>query len=364
MFDAIRRCSKVLRGLFGQGGTSGSTLLWAVFGLVVLGSVAAGVSRMNSTAVQEKVTGERGSQAYYAALSGIQYFKALQDTERDSFKARSDAGRVVSLGTTSFFITNIASDSDNWYIDVIGNAGGTGGMQAHYAVHEAVIARSAKVNTPILRDLFDAIKTSGSVRSTDDSSDTDNDGIIRGTSNDAVKLDSNAIDGKSYKVSSAQRGRVIHSFVEEYNIFYKGSISVFLYPTDPVNDYAGIVHKGVSKLVCDNGIFTDEVYTLQFWPSGNENVFKMFLIEGAENTSCSSTNRTCLCTGSDSWRYVEATSNTKVASGKWQHVVIGAAEFEMGIVYTNCHTRTKNGDNGMRFTGNKQSRWHQKMTIF
>ena len=47
MFDAIRRCSKVLRGLFGQGGTSGSTLLWAVFGLVVLGSVAAGVSRMN-----------------------------------------------------------------------------------------------------------------------------------------------------------------------------------------------------------------------------------------------------------------------------------------------------------------------------
>nr|WP_246198266.1 LamG domain-containing protein [Solidesulfovibrio aerotolerans] len=48
----------------------------------------------------------------------------------------------------------------------------------------------------------------------------------------------------------------------------------------------------------------------------------MFLIEGNENTSCTKTNKDCLCGGSSSWKYVEATSATTVAANKWQHVAI------------------------------------------
>ncbi|HML55602.1 MAG TPA: LamG domain-containing protein [Solidesulfovibrio magneticus] len=301
---------------------SGASLLWAIAALVVLGGVAAGVSRMNSTAVQEKISGEMSTQAYYAAFSGVQYFVSLQDDERELFKLRTDDARVVKMGDASFFITNIASDSDSWYIDVVGNAGGSGGMQSHYVLKEVVVGRTTKKNTPILVDLFDAISTEGSLRKTDDSSDTNNDGSVKGTNKNGVVVDSTAIAGSAYKFSSNYRGRVVHSFVEDYNIFYKGTIMVFLYPTSPVGDYAGIVHKGISKIVCDNGIFADEVYTLQFWPSGSGHVYKMFIIEGSENTSCSSSNKSCLCAGSSSWRYVEASSKTKVTSDKWQHVAI------------------------------------------
>lgn len=79
MGHVIRSGFKIARAVFASGGTSGASLLWAIAALVVLGSVAAGVSRMNATAVQEKVSGERGAAAYYAALSGINYAKSMSD---------------------------------------------------------------------------------------------------------------------------------------------------------------------------------------------------------------------------------------------------------------------------------------------
>lgn len=79
MGHVVRSTLKMVRAFFVSGGTSGASLLWAIAALVVLGGVASGVSRMNATAVQEKVSGERGAAAYYAALSGLNYAKSMSE---------------------------------------------------------------------------------------------------------------------------------------------------------------------------------------------------------------------------------------------------------------------------------------------
>lgn len=326
------RCSDVRIWLSGllrplSRSSSGASLLWVIAAITIVGGFAAAITTMTPSSMQGRFSGERGSRAYYAALSGVEFFKGLQDSERDAFKAKSNAERTITFGEDRFFVTNIASDSENWYIDVVGSSLEGGKSVANYILSNRSIARTTMKTTPILEDKFDsiveAVVDSVKVRMTDDSSATNNDGFVKGSSTSGVVVDSNAIQGNSYKFASSYRGRVVHEFVEDYNIFYKGTIMVFLYPTNTVNDYAGLVHKGISKFVCSNGIFTDEVYTLQFWPSGKyDHVFKMFLIEGNENTSCTKTDKACLCAGSGAWKYVEASSVTTVAANKWQHVAI------------------------------------------
>ncbi|MYL85284.1 hypothetical protein GTA51_19500 [Desulfovibrio aerotolerans] len=94
--------------------SSGATMLWVIAAITILGGFAAAVNSITPSSMQGKLAGERGSRAYYAALSGVEYFKALQDSDRETFKAKNNAGRTIGFGEDSFFITNIASDSDSW----------------------------------------------------------------------------------------------------------------------------------------------------------------------------------------------------------------------------------------------------------
>ncbi len=310
-----------------EGRLRGSVLFVVIGAVIVMSLIGTALSRLHGFGTETEMQENRSDAAYYAAISGVQYFSALTDANRETFKSGSESSRTLALGGCKFLITNIGSDSDSWYIDVIGSYTVGGVKSENYILKNITIARTSKKTGPTLHDENDSIGQSGSgsstVRTTDDVSETNNDGVVKGSSTSGVALSSTAIDGKSYLFSSSYRGRVVHSFVEDYNIFYKGTIMVFLYPNSLSNSYAGIVHKGISRFVCNGGIFSDEVYTLQFWPGGGSSlVYKMFLIEGTENTSCGKTDQDCLCTGSNSWRYVEATSGSKVVLKEWQHVAI------------------------------------------
>lgn len=60
---------------------SGSTLLWMIGALVVLGAVAAGVALMSPSAINQELANNRHQQSYYVALSGINFAKSLTETQ-------------------------------------------------------------------------------------------------------------------------------------------------------------------------------------------------------------------------------------------------------------------------------------------
>jgi len=104
----MMRYRRAVLGLLGSvfRSSSGSTLLWMIGALVVLGSVAAGVALMSPSASNQVVMDNYKDQAYYASLSGINFAKSLNDASmsnlanKTTFISLSDnVGYDLSIGS-------------------------------------------------------------------------------------------------------------------------------------------------------------------------------------------------------------------------------------------------------------------------
>jgi hypothetical protein len=133
MYWAFRCFFANIKSHLASGNVSGASLLWAIATLVVLGGAAAGVSRMNSTAVQEKVAGERGAAAYYAALSGLNYAQSMSELAAGNafgttWAMSSLAGDYATELGGKFTLSVVSLGSDQYTVTSQGVAQtGTGG---------------------------------------------------------------------------------------------------------------------------------------------------------------------------------------------------------------------------------------------
>jgi len=104
--------------------SSGSTLLWMIGALVVLGSVAAGVALMSPSASRGKLEQEAGMRAYYNANAGLQFLNSANDAgesaklDFSNFTSRMGGTGVVTYtmpdnGTFSYQLGNIQINGVN-----------------------------------------------------------------------------------------------------------------------------------------------------------------------------------------------------------------------------------------------------------
>jgi hypothetical protein len=295
----------------------GSALLYVIASIVLLGSVGAGVAYFSSSSSTSQISQSQSQSSYYAAIAGCEYFRALDETDRSAIAAMDISSRKFTLAGTSFAFTQVEQDAGNWYITSVGQSQSSNTRESNYIIGQVVEKKFSGIqketlgmsgeNTPDGKKAFD-------------SSDYANHGEFKGKNSNAVKQ-VNGVYNNAFLFSSTNRGRVVYSFNEAYNIFYEGTIMFFMKP-DKLNPYAGILHKGISSITCNNGIYADEVYTLQFWPKNNKIYLRMVLIEGNENKNCQSNDATCLCANDTTWRYIYADSKTAINVDTWYHVAV------------------------------------------
>ncbi|WP_300154311.1 hypothetical protein [Solidesulfovibrio sp.] len=89
------------------GGKSGSTMLWAIGALVVLGVAGATVALMSPAALQSKLEQEAGMRAYYNANAGLNYILGMQQAAQSSNLNLS--GFIGNMGGGGVVIYNVGA---------------------------------------------------------------------------------------------------------------------------------------------------------------------------------------------------------------------------------------------------------------
>ncbi|MFU2208822.1 hypothetical protein [Solidesulfovibrio sp. C21] len=122
----MMRLHRAVLGLLGPvfRSSSGSTLLWMIGALVVLGSVAAGVALMSPSASRGKLEQEAGMRAYYNANAGLQFLNSANDAgesakiDFSNFTSRMGGTGVVTYtmpdnGAFSYQLGNLNANGVN-----------------------------------------------------------------------------------------------------------------------------------------------------------------------------------------------------------------------------------------------------------
>lgn len=294
---------------------NGSALLYVIASIVLLGTVGGGVAYFSSSSSQSGISQSPSQSSYYAALAGANYFQSLDEDARSALAANNAANRQFSMGDNSFSFPLMEQDAGNWYITIDGNSQNSTTRESNFRIAQVFEKEFIGMQKETL-----GVKGEMKDGKAEDTSDIGNDGTLKGKNSSAVTQVS-GIYGNAFTFNSSSRGRILYSFNEAYNIFFEGTILFFM-KANKLNDYAGILHKGISSITCKDGILADEVYTLQFWKKSNKIYLRMVLIEGNENKYCSPTNQSCLCANDSTWRYIYSDSNTSISSDTWYHVGI------------------------------------------
>lgn len=130
--------------------SSGSTLLWMIGALVVLGSVAAGVALMSPSASRGKLEQEAGMRAYYNANAGLQFIQSMQRASENSLHANQfvanmmDGASSITYATSptdsfTYLIANNTSSQNSYDIKyILGSVDpGKGGAKYNYRINSA-----------------------------------------------------------------------------------------------------------------------------------------------------------------------------------------------------------------------------------
>lgn len=337
------------RSLAGQ---CGATLLYVIGAIVLLGGIAAALAVMSPSTTQSKLEQEAGDRAFYNAQSGLNFiysmaaaYKANGESINAFFNDYGGNGNLITYnlpGNGSFCyrlavnsINSIDSNSGTFDISYLMGTVGSG-QTTKYAYLLYGGDRGSKntidytLNHTILSSPYDTISDS----MVSDTSQYKNDGTVKGTNSSAVTVAQGVVNNALY-FNCGLYGRVVYPGIDAYNIYYSGSISLWFKAINFNNYNAGLLHKGSSSISCQSQtsniyIFSDEVYTLQFLPSGNSTnkVNLIFtIIDGNQNTNCPSNRnqQACLCRGSTSWKAKTITSSKVFTNqndaGVWYNVV-------------------------------------------
>ena len=116
--------------------SSGATMLWVIAAITLLGAFAAAVTSLAPSSMQSKLAGERGNQAYYASMSGLNYTKnmaalASSGTFGEGW-ALSSLNGTYSLGNNSQFVLSITGSSSPYTISSRGIVQGGSANEANY----------------------------------------------------------------------------------------------------------------------------------------------------------------------------------------------------------------------------------------
>jgi len=350
-------------------GNRGSALLYVIGALLALGAVGAGIAVMSPSSMQSKLEQEAGARAYYNAQSGRNFIYAIaksssyNNVKVNDFMTRMGNGNSVvykisnndQFNFTLSFSNATANSVDYVISSLIGEVQDSeNNTQYSYLLYGGAkggtVPQQYKSNSPlggdILSSQFNAIEETGSTRTTEDASPNKNQGVLYGLTGRyhhqttyAVSLKKGII-GNAFYFNPSLYGRVVYSSISAYNIYYSGSIALWFNADNFNNEVAGLLHKGESTVFCNSGSFdnfgmriaigSDEVYTLQFWPSKTQSGLPVYIIfsiiDGSQNTSCSGWGDTtsCLCRGSESWKVKTITSKktfNNSDSGLWYFVV-------------------------------------------
>ncbi len=114
--------------------TSGAALLYIVAALTLLGAIGAGIAVMSSSSLQEKLTGEREQQAYYVALSGLNYVKSLTQTDVASLLGKNSTYALNGNSQFKLFVSNAATPPPNYMATVEGVVNSATGAEASFRI--------------------------------------------------------------------------------------------------------------------------------------------------------------------------------------------------------------------------------------
>ncbi|MEL7640060.1 MAG: hypothetical protein AAGU21_10505 [Solidesulfovibrio sp.] len=114
---------RVIPGLRGKrfGWSAGSSLLWAIGALVVMGAVGAGVALMTPATMQSKLQQEAGMRAYYNANAGLNFVMTMRSVAQNEGISFSDY--ISNMGSGS--LVTYGMENDGYFAFQFGNINGT-----------------------------------------------------------------------------------------------------------------------------------------------------------------------------------------------------------------------------------------------
>jgi len=95
----------------------GSAFLYIIAALVLLSSVGAGIARLTPEALSQQIIHNKGEQAYYAAFSGLNYAKTLNEV---SLLAADS--KTYSMGNVEFTVTVGEKSGSQYPVRIIGTS--------------------------------------------------------------------------------------------------------------------------------------------------------------------------------------------------------------------------------------------------
>ncbi|WP_428565390.1 MAG: DUF7305 domain-containing protein [Solidesulfovibrio sp. DCME] len=122
---------RLIQGVRGKcsGWSAGSSLLWAIGALVVMGVVGAGLALMTPATMQSKLQQEAGMKAYYNANAGLNFIMSMNEVAE--LNNMSFTNYISLMGGGSSIAYNI--DSDEYFTYRLGNIV-TNGVNGNYQI--------------------------------------------------------------------------------------------------------------------------------------------------------------------------------------------------------------------------------------
>lgn len=121
----------------------GGTMLYVIAAIIVVSALAAGISRLSSTAGLGVVTAGQSHAAYYAALSGIEYAKTLDSAALETIRAGT--GAVYTMpGGAKFTLTAQAPISGVYPVRSIGTVNDGTGLEANSLAAASVTPKTSE----------------------------------------------------------------------------------------------------------------------------------------------------------------------------------------------------------------------------
>jgi len=272
----------------------GLTLLLLIVGIVIISGLSAAMVTFYNTSTISEINDIGYLNAYYLAESGIRYAKL----------------KPLSVGTSSTYSLNSSGSTISIVIDANEGTTSTGiySLNSGLKSTRVLYDKSCKGLGNVLSMSGNEIKKDTAGNYVIDNSGNQNNGYVYGVVKSGIEPVSlvTGMVGNALKFNCNQYARVVFSDINPYDIYYSGTIMLWFNASTFSHDVAGLVHKGSSTISCPSSdgtvsIFTDEVYTLQFYPASRNSVELLFsIIDGSSyNGKCDGT-----------WNYIPITSNT------------------------------------------------------
>lgn len=297
----------------------GSILILVIVAIIAISALSIGMSQISSVSTLNQLEFNQANNARNLAYSGVEYSKGLalsysnQSKTIDQLITDLNSGGAsntnsYSLGGDigSFILTAKKIDDSSLTIDSVGTTP-AGPFQAKYNIPSVVSISFSDNNYTgnVLSVSGEKITTSDDGTShVEDASPNENTGTIFGRLSHGHGHGSSSGTSTPVTVTTGKFGNglafdctryagILFEDITAYDIYYSGTIMLWFYAYNFNHNVAGLVHKGESTTSCTSSdgqaaIFTDEVYTLQFWPvtgSTAGNVYLLFsIIDGRDYT--------------------------------------------------------------------------------